>query len=1140
MMAPLLEEEENYVRLALLLKGVSPRAVRSYFDREFPPTHLPSTLNTNYNTLKDLKLKRVLNQAQWNLLFPRNGVPVSTTFDVTLMICLIRNLTSVTQPINGFDRLPPSVETTPGADLARIKWYRNILAHHDSNKMATGDFNTAWSNISDAVSRLGGQPMNQECQELKVKILDQSNQEIMLEIKQSQETIKELGQTVDILGTKHSEVTENLRKLQVSHITLQTEHSEVTGNLRKLQDSHITLQTEHTEVTELLKDPIPWNIRGQIEEELKTWTEDDKMFIETNGAKSVLKCIKENGCVVVTGSSGTGKSSLMRHVALRMQEEGYVILPVTNPEKIIKWYNPSKKILFVVDDFCGTYTINPMKLESWKNQMEKIKTLIEKKPVKLIMSCRLQVFKDKKMKSLSFDQSCECNLLSEDKHLSETEKQSIAELYMKSNASKIKKFYDMFDCFPLLCQLYSKNTNLRMIDFFQNPFTVYKEEIDKIQLEGAHVKYCALALCVMFNNHIKEEWLTEDVDKDVTKIIENTYEACKVVKGTSRLVLRDELDSLTHTFIRKEGELYRTIHDKLFDFLAFYFGSVMIYCLINNASSHFIRERFVFEKKEKRDEFLIDVSERYQQMYINRLVYDWFRGKVVDVFCNINMYDQIFRQRILVHLNGIEISKQKQLASLYDTQNNSTPLIQCCFIGDIDLVAWCLYHCNSNVNHCHKDGGSPLFIACQEGHTEVVQMLINNKADINKCKDNDGASPLIMACQEGHTEVVQMLINNKTDINKCKDNDGASPLIMACQEGHTEVVQMLINNKTDINKCKDNDGASPLFFACQEGHTEVVQMLINNKADINKCRDNDGASPLIIACQNGHTEVVQMLINNKADINKCKDTGVSPLIIACQEGQTEVVQMLINNKADINKCPDTSASPLFIACQNGHTEVVQMLINNKADINKCKYTGASPLFIACQEGQTEVVQMLINNKADVNKCKDNDGASPLYIACGKGQTEVVQMLINNKADINKCENDGASPLFIACQEGQTEVVQMLINNKADINKCDNEGVSPLFIACQKGHTEVVQMLINNKADINQCIRTGESPIFIACYKGHVKVVELLLKHEADCNIKCRGLTPLDIASRENHTNIVHLLQKIEITYIDHKQLLNVK
>ncbi|XP_076108739.1 uncharacterized protein LOC143076758 [Mytilus galloprovincialis] len=1246
MMAPLLEEEENYVRLALLLKGVSPRAVRIYFDREFPPSHLPSTLNKNYNTLYDLKKNRVLNQAQWNLLFPRNGVPVSTTFDVTLMICLIRNLTSVTQPINGFDRLPQPGETTPGPDLARIKWYRNILAHHDSNKMSTADFNTAWSNISDAVSRLGGQPMNQECQELKVKILDQSNQEIMLEIKQSHEKMKELEQTVDILETKHSEVTENLRTLQDSHITLQTEHSEVSGNLKTLQDSHITLQTEHSEVTgnlrklqvshiilqtehrevtELLKDPIPLNIRGQIKEELETWTEDDKMFIETNGAKSVLKYIKENGCVVVTGSPGTGKSSLMRHVALQMQEEGFVILPVSSPKEIIKWYNPSKKILFVVDDFCGTYTINHMKFESWKNLMEKIKTLIEEKPVKLIMSCRLQVFKDEKMKSLSFDQSCECNLLSEDKRLSETEKQSIAELYLKSNASKIKEYYDMFDCFPLLCQLYSKNKKMIIEDFFKNPFTVYKEEIYKLQTEGGHVKYCALALCVMFNNHIKEEWFTEDVDKDIKTIIKNTYEACNVVKGTSRLVLRDALDSLTQTFIRKDGEVYRTIHDKLFDFLASYFGSTMIYCLINNASSHFIRERFVFEKKNKRDKFLIDVSERYQQMYINRLIDDWFRGTIVDVFCNINMDDQIFRQRIRVYLKGLDISKQNRLASLHDTQNNSTPLIQCCYVGDIDMVAWCLYHCYSNVNHCSKDGASslsfacqnghvkvvemlinnkadiykcvddgasplfiachnghtkvvqilinkkadinkcvddessPLYIACQEGHTEVVRMLINNKADIYKCQDT-GSSPLYIACQKGHTEIVQMLINNKADINKCV-HDGGSPLFIACQKGHAEVVQMLINNKADIDKCIDDessplyiacqeghtkvvnmlinnkaainkcvdDGASPLFIACYNGHTEVVQMLINNKADIYKCRD-DGSSPLFIACLNGRTEVVQMLINNKADINKCKDNESSPLLIACQNGHTEIVQMLINNKADFNKCRDNGVSPLFFACQKGHTEVVQTLINNKADINKCVGVGASPLFIACHEGHTEVVQILIINKADINKCVD-DGTSPLYMACQNGHTEVIQMLINNNAGINKCTDTGVSPLYIACENGHTKVVQMLINNKADINKCSNEEVSPLFIACQIGHTEVIQILINNKADLNKCTGTGETPIFIACYKGHVKVVELLLKHEADFNIRCRELTPLDIASRENHTNIVHLFKKIEIIYM---------
>ncbi|CAC5365802.1 unnamed protein product [Mytilus coruscus] len=231
-MASLSKEEENYVRLALLLKGVTPRAVRTYFDREFPPISLPSTLSTSHNTLLDLKKGRIINQAQWNLLIPRNdviGVSDSKTFDVTLMICLIRNLTSINPPINGFDSLPQTRETTPGPDLARIKYYRNELAHHDSNTIDTTYFNTAWRDISDAVGRLGGQTMSQECQGLKVKILDQSNQEIMLEIKQSQEEMKQLKQTMDNMRMEHSGVTENLTELQSS-----------------------------------LKDPIPGNIKGTL------------------------------------------------------------------------------------------------------------------------------------------------------------------------------------------------------------------------------------------------------------------------------------------------------------------------------------------------------------------------------------------------------------------------------------------------------------------------------------------------------------------------------------------------------------------------------------------------------------------------------------------------------------------------------------------------------------------------------------------------------------------------------------------------------------------------------------------------------------------------------------------------------------
>lgn len=56
-MAPLSDEEDNYIRLVLLLSSVCPRAVRSFFDNEFLPNDLKSRIHADYKTLSYLKKK---------------------------------------------------------------------------------------------------------------------------------------------------------------------------------------------------------------------------------------------------------------------------------------------------------------------------------------------------------------------------------------------------------------------------------------------------------------------------------------------------------------------------------------------------------------------------------------------------------------------------------------------------------------------------------------------------------------------------------------------------------------------------------------------------------------------------------------------------------------------------------------------------------------------------------------------------------------------------------------------------------------------------------------------------------------------------------------------------------------------------
>lgn len=67
-------DEENYLRMNLLLTGVASRAVRVLFDSEFASSVLKKTFNKERGKLLKLKKKNVIKDDQWTLLFPNQGM----------------------------------------------------------------------------------------------------------------------------------------------------------------------------------------------------------------------------------------------------------------------------------------------------------------------------------------------------------------------------------------------------------------------------------------------------------------------------------------------------------------------------------------------------------------------------------------------------------------------------------------------------------------------------------------------------------------------------------------------------------------------------------------------------------------------------------------------------------------------------------------------------------------------------------------------------------------------------------------------------------------------------------------------------------------------------------------------------------
>jgi hypothetical protein len=114
-----------------------------------------------------LRLKfRVINNSQWDLLFPPSGNPtVSKTSDVTLLTVLFRNICGL--PKTGWDAIPVETDRSVQENIVRIKSYRNkVYAHVTSTQVDNATFESLWQKISQALVELNI-PQN-EVDELKI------------------------------------------------------------------------------------------------------------------------------------------------------------------------------------------------------------------------------------------------------------------------------------------------------------------------------------------------------------------------------------------------------------------------------------------------------------------------------------------------------------------------------------------------------------------------------------------------------------------------------------------------------------------------------------------------------------------------------------------------------------------------------------------------------------------------------------------------------------------------------------------------------------------------------------------------------------------------------------------------------------
>ncbi|VDI33861.1 Hypothetical predicted protein [Mytilus galloprovincialis] len=712
-----------------------------------------------------------------------------------------------------------------------------------------------------------------------------------------------------------------------------------------------------------------------------------------------MKCLQVNSCVTLTAPSGVGKSFISRHAALFLQKEGYRMIPVYSPTDIRDYYQPGKQTVFIVDDICGNFIAHQCQIENWKQLLPVIDTIIADACCKIIVSCRLQVYKDDKFNILVPFKSCEYNLTSYSLCLTSGEKHYIAQQYIGTSINEIDVETHNSDFFPLLCSLYYDKKHVDVNEFFNIPFDVYKNDLDQLSEHGdeGNYKIGGLALCVLFNNQLEEKWFQVKVTDAQRHIIEDTCDACDINRSTSKARLKKALDTLDGTFICKQND-----------------------------------------DENSNIDFSIEIPNENLNSYLQRFIKDWLAGKVTLAFNNTNTQVSSFRQKLLEHLKQLNHSQQVTLVNTKDTgepkescASGNTPLLMFCCHGYTDMVQWIIHH-DVDVDQCRGDGVTGLGFASQNGHIDIVKLLLEKDPNVNQC-DKDGRSPLLQVSQKGHTDIV-------TNVNLC-DNDGRSPLLQVCQKGHTDIVTLLLEKNPNVNQC-DKDGCSPLLQAIQNGHADIVRLLLEMNPDVNQCTKY-GLTPLILACSKNDIRVVQLLIKHKPKINAQTSDGGIALYFSVRNGIIEITELLLENNADCNICAYSKQT------------VTETVFRNPSDtLQEYKQS----LFDTLVTETSNHVTDYVSSKSVEYAFDVETGSSPLHIACFIGRKDAVHCLLNYNANINIKKEDGTTPLFYACEVGHDYIVRLLLDEGADAQICRLDGKSPLNIATDNGHTSIVKII----------------------------------------------------------------------------------